>query len=31
LWTIAGGSHVPSISDTFSQHVIEWLLAHPKP
>lgn len=31
LWTIAGGSHVPSISETYSQHVIEWLLAHPKP
>ena len=31
LWTIAGGSHTPSISDTFSQSVIEWLLAHPKP
>ena len=31
LWTIAGGSHIPSISDTFSQSVIEWLLAHPKP
>ena len=31
LWTIAGGSHVPSVSDSFGTHVIEWLLAHPKP
>ena len=31
LWTIAGGAHSPRISDSFSQNVIEWLLAHPKP
>ena len=30
LWTIAGGSHVPNLSDSFSQQVIEWLYAHPK-
>ena len=30
LWTIEGGGHIPSLSDTFSKHVIEWLLAHPK-
>jgi len=30
LWTINGGSHIPSLSDTFSQQVIEWLYAHPK-
>lgn len=30
LWTIDGGSHVPSISETFSRNVVEWLLAHPK-
>ena len=30
LWTIDGGSHVPSLSDTFSQQVVEWLYAHPK-
>ena len=30
LWTIEGGGHIPSRSDTFSKHVIEWLLAHPK-
>ncbi|PCJ27998.1 MAG: hypothetical protein COA96_02215 [SAR86 cluster bacterium] len=30
LWTIAGGAHVPNLSDTFSQQVIEWLYAHPK-
>ncbi|MEX0618085.1 MAG: alpha/beta fold hydrolase [Pseudohongiellaceae bacterium] len=27
LWTIAGGSHVPAISDSFSEQIIEWLLA----
>lgn len=31
LWTIAGGSHVPEISDHFGKLVVEWLLAHPKP
>lgn len=30
LWTIDDGSHVPVISETFSQHIVEWLLAHPK-
>ena len=30
LWTIEDGSHVPVISETFSQHIVEWLLAHPK-
>jgi len=30
LWTISGGSHVPSISETFSKNVVEWLLAHPR-
>ena len=30
LWTIAGGSHVPNLSDTFSAQVVEWLYAHPK-
>ena len=30
LWTIAGGSHVPNLSETFSQQVVEWLYAHPK-
>lgn len=30
LWTIEGGGHIPSLSDTFSKHVIEWLFAHPK-
>lgn len=30
LWTIAEGSHVPNLSDTFSQQVVEWLYAHPK-
>lgn len=30
LWTIADGSHVPPLSETFSEQVIEWLYAHPK-
>jgi polyhydroxybutyrate depolymerase len=31
LWTIIGGSHVPTLSPQFSPRVIDWLLAHPKP
>ena len=31
LWTINGGSHVPTPSSQFSPRVIDWLLAHPKP
>jgi polyhydroxybutyrate depolymerase len=31
LWTIEGGTHVPAISDTFTETVIQFLLAHPKP
>jgi len=30
LWTIQDGGHIPSLSETFSRQVIEWLLAHPK-
>jgi len=30
LWTIAEGAHIPAISDSFSEKVIEWLLARPK-
>lgn len=30
LWTIAEGSHIPAISDSFSEEVVEWLLARPK-
>lgn len=30
LWTIADGSHIPAISETFSEEVVEWLLARPK-
>lgn len=30
LWTIAGGSHIPKVSDSFSAQVVEWLYAHPK-
>ena len=31
LWTIAGGEHVPEPSSSFSEQVIDYLLAHPKP
>ena len=31
LWSIDGGSHVPSISNAFSASIIDFLLAHPKP
>ena len=31
LWTIAGGGHVPELSEHFTRLVVEWLLAHPKP
>ncbi|PYJ95731.1 MAG: hypothetical protein DME23_22925, partial [Verrucomicrobia bacterium] len=30
LWTINGGSHVPTLSPEFSRRVVDWLLAHPK-
>jgi len=30
LWTIADGPHIPTLSDTFAEQVVEWLLAHPK-
>jgi len=30
LWTIDGGSHVPAISDSFTENVVQWLFAHPK-
>jgi hypothetical protein len=36
LWSIQGGSHIPTLftssaSSQFSEKVIDWLLAHPKP
>jgi polyhydroxybutyrate depolymerase len=31
LWTVNGGSHVPTISSTFSSRIIDFLYAHPKP
>lgn len=31
LWTIAGGAHIPELSDHFTRLAVEWLLAHPKP
>ncbi len=31
LWTIVGGRHVPTISSSFSEQVIDFLFAHPKP
>jgi polyhydroxybutyrate depolymerase len=30
LWTIVEGSHVPPLSASFSEQVVEWLFAHPK-
>ena len=30
LWTIHDGGHIPALSETFTKHVIEWLMAHPK-
>jgi polyhydroxybutyrate depolymerase len=30
LWTLPGGSHVPSLSPTFASAVVDFLLAHPK-
>ena len=30
LWTIDDGSHVPPVSDSFNENVVEWLFAHPK-
>ncbi len=31
LWTIAGGKHVPAVSDEFRADVFDFLDAHPKP
>ena len=31
LWTIQGGSHVPSLTSQFPTKVIKWLYRHPKP
>jgi polyhydroxybutyrate depolymerase len=31
LWSIQGGSHVPSLSTSFTPAVVDFLLAHPKP
>ena len=31
LWKIIGGDHIIDPSPDFSPHVIDWLLAHPKP
>lgn len=31
LWTIQGGSHIPSWTPSFAPAVIDWLFAHPKP
>lgn len=31
LWTIEGGSHLPSLTTAFSPSVIDFLFAHPKP
>lgn len=31
LWSIQGGSHIPSFSAAFDPDALDWLLAHPKP
>ncbi|MFO0762252.1 MAG: prolyl oligopeptidase family serine peptidase [Byssovorax sp.] len=31
LWTIAGGKHIPNVTDDFRTSVIDFLDAHPKP
>ena len=31
LWSIIGGTHLPTLPAEFSPRVIDWLLAHPKP
>jgi len=31
LWTIAGGSHIPTFQPGAVGSVVDWLLAHPKP
>ena len=30
LWTTTGGPHVPRVSDSFSETIVQWLMAHPK-
>jgi len=31
LWAAGGASHAPTLAPDFSQRVVDWLLAHPKP
>lgn len=31
LWTIVGGTHSPNLVNDFSQQIVEFLFAHPKP
>jgi polyhydroxybutyrate depolymerase len=31
LWTIAGGSHIPALSDSYAPSLLDFLFAHPKP
>ena len=31
VWSILGGTHIPSLSPNFTPKVLDWLLAHPKP
>ena len=31
LWTVTGGPHIPTLTATFQQQLIDYLLAHPKP
>jgi len=30
LWTVGGGAHVPALSPSFPDQVVDWLYAHPK-
>lgn len=31
LWTVRGGSHLPTFNDSFRARMWDWLAAHPKP
>jgi threonine dehydrogenase-like Zn-dependent dehydrogenase len=31
LWTVPGGGHAPTISATFPDAALDFLLSHPKP
>jgi polyhydroxybutyrate depolymerase len=31
LWTIRGGTHLPTLNESFAETIFTWLMAHPKP